>query len=427
MNFTINSLNTSLIGLSSKYTRDINQVSVALEGMFRNRNEHSKERSLNNALTTFADKTRTFYQSLNSFDFPSGYTPNHFRTASVSDSNKIAAQATSGAKIADYQVKIDRLATTQIKRSNVLVSDETTDFSEGTYAFTLTVNGTDYSLNIDIDKSGSNPDTNKDVLRKLAWAIGHGDDSIEAFVTETERKGYITMPDSSIKEVPHEKVSYLTVRNASAGGTTFSLSDDTGTMIETLNINNSSQRDQAGEYYLDNALSTTNTNTVTADNGHLTMTFLDTTEVPVNVTVKGGLKPVQEKLYDMVSTYNSYISWLDQNSRYINSTVKTGIMEEIKPISRNLREIGLEYNTGGTVSITNKFNPALQSSMRTVKETLTGTNGFFTKVEAKLAEMSRNGVQKYGLVQDGSIYGQQGVVTSLFANYKGTSGLDLYA
>lgn len=90
-------------------------MSVALEGMFRNRNEYSKERSLNNAITTFANKTWTFYQSLNSFDFPSGYLPHHFRTASVSDSNKIAAQATSGARIADYQVKIDRLATVQVK------------------------------------------------------------------------------------------------------------------------------------------------------------------------------------------------------------------------------------------------------------------------------------------------------------------------
>jgi len=57
------------------------------------------------------------------------------------------------------------------------------------------------------------------------------------------------------------------------------------------------------------------------------------------------------------------------------------------------------------VNITDKFSTALQSDIGKVRETLTGEDGFFTKVESKLAGTLENGVQAYGLYQSqSSIY-----------------------
>ena len=395
-----------------------------MEGMLSNRNEYSTERAINDALYTFSDKTRTLYQSLSYFEFPTGNLPRLFRAATVSDSKKISAQATSGATSTNYLVEIDRLATAQTNRSEVLVSAETTDLAEGAYTFTLTVGDTSYSLGISVDKSGLHPDTNKAVFEKLAREIGSADDTIEAFVTEADRKIYSTLSDNMF-----EKVAFLTVRNKNAGDAThFSLSDDTGTIIETLDINHIAQGGQKSQYHLNSTQSTTAGNSASADNGYLTIYFLDTAAEPVTITVKDGLEPVQEKLTDLISAYNDYVGWLAKNSRYITSVVKTGMIEEIDSISRDLVSIGLQFNASGKVKITDGFSTALQGDIGTVRETLTGKDGFFTKVAANLAEILENGVQAYVANQSqSSIYGKQGITNPFVVNIKETSELDLYA
>ena len=434
-NLAINSLNTFLVQLPHGYVRGTTDSSAGkslkmtdwtLKGMASNRNVYSRERALSDALNTFSDKTGTLYQSLNSFEFPTGNLARLFRTASVSDSDKISAQATSGATSTNYLVEIDRLATAQTNRSDTLVSTETTDLAEGAYAFTLTVDDTTYSLGISVDKSGLHPDTNKDVFDKLAREIGSADDSIEAFVTKTDRKIYSTLSDNM-----SEEVAYLTIRNKNTGDAShFSLSDGTGSIIDTLDINHIAQGGQESQYHLNSAQSTTAANSASADNGYLTIYFLDTAAEPVTITVKEGLEPVQEKLTDLISAYNGYISWLDQNSSHIESAVKTGIMEEIDSISRDLSSIGLQFKTTGKVKITDGFSTALQSDIGAVRETLTGEDGLFTKVAAKLAEILQNGVQEYGLYQSQSpIYDQQGLTrrNTFFVNIRESSELSLFA
>ena len=434
MNLAINSLNTFVAVLPHGYARgNINRsagqrpemTGLAVEGMVSNRNEYSKARALNDALNTFSDKTWRLHQSLSSFEFPTGNFTRLFRTASVSDSDKISAKAASSATSTNYLVEIDRLATAQTNRSKVLVSAETTDLDEGSYTFTLTVGDTTHSLGISIDKSGLHPDTNKDVLKKLAREIGSADDTIEAFVTETDRKIYSTLSDNM-----SEKVAYLTVRNKNSGDAThFSLSDNTGTIIDTLNVNHIAQSGQTSQYRLNSTLGIAATNTASTDNNRLTISFLDTATDPVTITVEKGLEPVREKLTELISDYNAYMSWLDQNSRYVTLAVKTGIIEEIDSISRDLESIGLQFNPNrGKVYITKEFSAALQRDIGGVSETLTGENGLFTKITEKLAEILENGVAAYGRNQSVStVYNQRRIGSVLFSNLEGGNTLSLYA
>lgn len=396
---------------------------LTLGGMSDSRNDDCKELALNDALATFSKKTTALYRSLSSFDFPAGNLSRLFRTAVVSDPNKVNAQTTTGATVTNYLVDTDHLASAQSNRSQVLVVTDTTDLDEGTYTFTLTVGDDSYSLGITVDKSGLHPDTNKDVLEKLAREIGAANDDIEAYVTEIDRKIYSTLSDNM-----YEKVAYLTVRSKSSGDSIhFSLTDDTGSIIDTLDINHIAQGGQTCKYYLDSIPSTGATNTVSADNNHLTMSLLDVTSDPVTITVKEGLEPVQEKLTDLISEYNDYVNWLDQNSNYISPAVKTGIVGEIDSISRDLSSIGLRFGENGRVNITDDFNTTLQSDIGTVRETVSGEHGLFAKVAAKLAKILENGTDEYGLNQSQpAIYNQDGIGDTLFMISRKTGELSLY-
>ncbi len=402
----------------------LGMTDLAMGGMISIRSGYSKARALGDALNTFSDKTRELHQSLDSFEFPAGNLSSLFRTASVSDSSKASAQATSGATATNYLVEIDRLAAAQTNRSKTLVSAETTDLDEGSYTFTLTVGDTTHSLGISVEKSSLHPDTNKDVLKMLALEIGSADDTIEAFVTETDRKVYSTLSNNM-----SEEVAYLTIRNKNSGDAThFSLSDITGTIIETLNVNHIAQGGQTSQYYLNNTLGNTATNTVKADNNRLTISFLDTASYPVTITVEEGLEPVREKLIDLIAAYDTYVGMLSENSRYISSAVKNGIVKEIDAISRDLASIGLQFDSNkGKVYITEEFSASLQRDIGEVRETLTGEDGFFTKVSARLAEVLENGVQSYGLDQSVStVYNQRGIGRALFSSLKGGNALSLY-
>ena len=239
MNFSINSLNTYLFGLSYRVPSAYTSSSIGQEGDLKSRaveiitsrqDTAPSEEDLAAVLSTFSDKTFSLYESFHSFQFPEEDLPSHYRTASVSDPDKIRAQAALDATPTNYLVDIDRLATAQTHRSRSLLSEEITDLAEGTYTFTLTVGETSHSLNVNINKTGLDPDTHKDVLKKLGRRISQADDSLEAFVVESPRKVYSTLSDNLT-----EKVVSLTVRNKNTGDSTyFSLEDDSGTIIDTL-------------------------------------------------------------------------------------------------------------------------------------------------------------------------------------------------
>jgi len=412
------------VGIKSAVKPRSTAKKLALENYVSSRKASSNARALSDAVNTFSNLTGDLHQSLNSFEFFSGTVSRYTRTASASDSEKVSARAAPGATVENYFVEVDQLAAAQTNRSEVLVSDETTDLDEGTYIFTLTVDDSDYSFSVTIDKTGSSPDTNKDVLRKLAWAIGNADESIEAAVTETERKVYSTLSDGMTEEV-----SYLTIRSSNSGdSTSFSLSDDTGTMVDTLKLDQKVQSGMTGQYLFNGTASSTTSNTVSLDSDRLTLTFLDTTADPILVRVQEGLTPLEEKLGDLISSYNSYISWLDQNSRYITSGVKAGIIKEIEPISDDLKAIGLQFDANGKLNSTDKFSSTLLANIGNVRETLTGDDGFFTKVETKPAAVLENGAGAYSLDQDHyTVYSRRGIADVIFSRTKRSNELSLYA
>ncbi len=402
--------------------KSVDLTDLALTGIYSNKNEYSRQRSLNDTLEIFSEKALTLYEALDSFEFPSGSLPGLFRTADVSDNKKLTATAVSGATVTNYLVTIDRLATAQENRSEILVSSDNTELDEGAYEFTLTVGDNSYSLGVNVDKSGLYPDTNKSLFDKLAREIGGAEDAVVAFVTETYRKIYSTLSDNM-----YDKVAYLTIMANEPGDSNhFSLSDDTGTLIDTLSLNNIVQGGQKCQYRLESSLSAASTNTITADGGHLTLNFLDASPDPVIITVKRGPEPTKEKISDLISDYNEYINWLDLNKRYIKPVVKQDLIKRIDAVSKDLNSIGLRVNSNGRVEILDDFNDALQSDVGTVRESLTGDGGLFSKVGEALGDILEKGVQSYAVYQDDTYYSRKGIEEGFIMRIKNSGELDLY-
>lgn len=400
MSLSIYSLNTDLFKFSSQLTVAYTSSSIkqsadlanqASETITSRQNANPLEHDLQGVLSIFSDKTRSVYESFQSFKFPEGDLPHYYRTATVSDPVKLTAQAASDATPTNYLMEIDRLAATQINRSTLLASDEITNLDEGTYTFTLTVGDTSHSLKVDINKSGLHPDTNKDVLKKLERRINQVDDSLESFVTETQRKVYSTLSDNLT-----EKMVSLTIRNKNTGSSTpFSLKDDTGTIVDTLNVNHITQSGQPAQYRLNSSLFTAETNTGAGDSGKLTFGFLDTTQEPVMTTVEAGLSPAEGRVVDLLLAFNGYLNWLDEKSRYFKPSLKIGILEEMNSAERTLQGIGLGFDENGLISANTEFTSAFEENISQVREALTGEKGFFTLMATRLEEIIDKGVQNY--------------------------------
>jgi len=347
--------------------------------------------SRDNLIDELETKTKNLRKSLAKFEFPSGNNPRDFRTAVVSDPDKASAQAESKATIATYTLNINRLAAPKKIQSTVLVSNDITKLEEGTHTFTLEVGDKTYSLSISVDKSGSDPDTNRDVLNKIANAVSGANSDIEAFVKQAKRKVY-----SATSDMTRVKVSQLRINATEiTEGNGFSIREDDGSIIESLKLDQIAQASQLSKYTLDTVTAETDSNSFSTDNGRLAIELLNSTSSPVTIKVEEGIKPLKKKIEGLIEEYNSYVSWLDKNSQNLDTSIKKDVVEEGEAIKLDLNSIGLTLNDDGTVKVSSRLKTELGSDADTVRTVLTGSDGFFTRVAEKLTTVLSIDAEEY--------------------------------
>ncbi len=342
-------------------------------------------------LSTLAGMSKGLLKSIDSFEFPGSNSTSSFRTASVSDSTKATAKASDGALTGSYLLNIDSLATAKTMQSSLLPANETTDLDEGSQPFSLTVNDTTYSLSINVDKSGSSPDTNRDLLEKLARAISSADSAVEASVKQTSRKVYSTLSDNL-----YEDVVYLSVRSSASGESTdFTLSDSTGSIVDTLRLDKVVLPGSSAQYSINSTQASSDSNTVSYDNNRLTINLLEKTGDRVSIKVQGGQTPLENKIMDIISDYNSYVNWTDNNSQSLNYSVTDEMPDDVRSIKDDLRSIGIDVSANNELKVTENFTRALQNDTDKVRTVLTGSRGLFTKITSKLNAIISNISQAY--------------------------------
>ena len=81
------------------------------------------------ALNELADKVTKLSELIDSFAFPEGNDPKLFRTATVSETDKVSVEAAPGAGIKTHELDIDSIAKSKTFKSKVLSSNEETVLS----------------------------------------------------------------------------------------------------------------------------------------------------------------------------------------------------------------------------------------------------------------------------------------------------------
>ncbi len=392
-----------------------------------NQNSYDNTGKTADFLSQFRNKLQSFQHNLTSNSFLSNGFSWRVKTAGVSDREKLLVYAATEAEEKEYSVDIDRLANNRKALSEQLDSNEVTEFEEGTYSFDLTVGDATYSLDVEIDQTVTDPDTNKDVLRKIQSAIDGKDDNIEAFITDTKVKDFTLYSDNFF----YKDVSTLTIRNPSTGTeNAFSLQDTSGDLIETLGLDVVRKVGNANEYSVNASSSSTQSNSV-AINSDLQAQFLDITpEKITSVRVRDDRSDLEKELTDTIDEYNDFIQWLDDNQRFVSTRAKNDIFQEIgstllnqnSPQSKNgavsqgdissalqinnkntieydLSEIGLQLTNEGRLEIDGDFGTALENDLKAVYDVLAGEEGFFSKVGTAVNDILEEGGANYILKQ----------------------------
>ncbi len=395
-------------------------------------------------LATFKSRLQKFQYSLSSNSFLADAFSWRIKTAGVADRNRLLVKASTSAAETDYSVKIDRLADSRKAVSKRINSNDVTEFDSGTYSFDLTIGETTYSLDVEIDKTVTNPDTNKDVWRKIQAAIDGKDVSIEAFINEKKVKDYSQYTANSFK-----RVSSLTVQNKSTGTeSNFTLQDTSGDLIDKLGLDKIRSSGSTSQYAVNAESGSTNSNSVALNNDLQAQFFSTTNEKPLNLRVRGAKADLEKALINTIADYNDLMEWLDDKRRFISSTVKNDIFQKIgssilnrnnlqnkeglavtqgnlsstlqvtnrESTERELAEIGLQLTNDGRLNINDDFAAALQKDLKAVHGVLAGDDGFFSKVGQAVADILNQSGEKYILQQS----------NFLAYNSNGTQTKDIY-
>lgn len=430
-------INSALL-ISSQYVRiqqSVRRQGIVVSGSNLRQQEtapafvvsYDNRTSLAKILALFEQKTINLKRLMEANPLVAQEAPGPYLTAQVSDTSKAVAKASSSAAIEAYSLGIEQMATVQTVTSAPLDSMATTKLTEGTHAFILAVGETEYELSIEVNKNGAKPDTNKDVFRKLQSAIAEKSTAVKAYVTETSKRELSPYTNEFYKEY-----SSLTVRRTGMENTlSFSIRDLSGDIIDELGLNRVTTQGTGSRYRLNGGEQTSLSNTVSLDKDHLSVSFLDTTDQQVSISVKGGEKPLEKNVTDLIAAYNTYIDWLDQQRRYLSPEAKKTVLQGMDSeaqgnallrtdngirssletmastvkvttdthLSNALKEIGLEFDAKGRLNITDAFSSSFGSNIARIKEVLAGEKGFLTQVSAGLEQIIDKGAARYGLAK----------------------------
>jgi flagellar capping protein FliD len=338
------------------------------------------------ALFSLSQRTEKLLKDITSFAFPEGNSPEQFRTVSVSDPDSVSVSVSEGAKTATYLLDVDRIAESKTINSKLLSENDTTDLSGGTHPFNLVVDDTTYSLSIDVDRSGSDPDTNRDVLAKLERAVGSADSRVETEIVSVKRKVYSTVSDNLF-----EDMVYLSVKAEDTGqAADFTLSDTTGSIIEDLGLDIIAVPGTDAHYSINNQSATSSTNSVSLDNGFLKIDLAEQSGTPVRIKVENGFSALENRINGIVNDYSSYISWLNTNKEDFSTMLTDDIPGKIKLLEDDLESIGIKLSSDNTLMVTDSFDETLRNRTDSVRRVLTGSKGLFPTILSELSAISDN-------------------------------------
>ncbi|MCP4022687.1 MAG: flagellar filament capping protein FliD [Desulfobacteraceae bacterium] len=385
--------------------------------------------------TLLSSKLSSFQRRLATNSFISDTFSWQIRTTVTSDSSGLLAKSSWLAEDKDYTLGVDSLSTARSVGTDKLDSDDASEFTTGTYSFTLADGDDEFSIDIEVSSPIGDLMTNKEVLREIETAINRLPSNVRATLHESKARDYNPFRDGVYKDV-----AYLTIQSKTTGeDADFSLTDTTGNLIDTLGLDRIRTFGLGSRYTVNGQSNTADSNIVSIDNGKMAAYLLRTTDEDESFTIgiEKDFQTLNTELVNIISDYNNLMQWLDDNNQIINPGLKATLLKDIDSIAVNnknltpvrdsssmagrlgssamvknediidieLEKIGLSINSDGTLDVTDDFFNALRSDLREVHEVLAGDNGFFTKINSAIENIvdktegnyvfSRNSVLSY--------------------------------
>ncbi len=267
----------------------------------------------------------------------------HDREVVVSSSSAVSGTADTLTTPFNFGIEVSQLAQAQKVISDDL-SDAGDDFSDGTQSFSLTVEGTTFSMSIDVGSS----DTNIDVLDALAEEFNAQDSSgVYAEVVSDSDTG--------------ESYLALTAHNTGTNST-FTLS---GSVLSGINVDESTAADtsagtggllvsaQNAEYTVDAGSATTSqSNTIDLFDDSVELTLAATTDgSAVFVEVQADTSEIEEKLTTFINAYNDALGFALAMPSEATTGYALELSSAVAPFVNALEGIGIERLSTGKLSI----------------------------------------------------------------------------
>ena len=322
-------------------------------------------------------------------------------TASSSNPSAIGVTAAAGAPATSVTMEVQQLAKAQSTASSAVAAD--TAMGTGTMTIELgSWSGNSFTAGANTPVSVT-IDAGNDSLSGIAAAINDADGGVTATV---------------LKDASGERLLLRSKETGEANGFRISVADDDGNdsdgaglsrlAYDANNANGMSQT-QSGQ----NAMATVNglaintaSNKLTDTLPGMTIELSQVTTAPVELVVQADTAAAKANVQAFVDAYNALASNLSSATRYDSATKKAGVLQgdatavglqgALRGMMRSttasspctqLSEIGVEMQTGGTLSInSSKLDTALGdlTGLRALFSEVTGddaTEGFGLKVK----------------------------------------------
>ncbi len=255
--------------------------------------------------------------------------------------------------------------------------------SDGAHSLILNIEGTDYTVNLDVN-NGSTVDTNEDLLRRMARAIDQVDSRVSAQVEYVYTDAYDATPRSR----PMNRMLRLVVTSTEGGqGTDFYLSDDgSDTLASDFGIEAAAPR-RAARVVLRGALRDQSSNTLSLDNGHVIGEAKAMTDGTAQVQVSQGVGVISGELQQVLDQYNGLVSYLDQHSDLLRSSLKDRIVRPLEERARSMPSLGLYPRAGGRLTAGSNLDQRLEANFAAARETLFAEGGWTDALSQKLDQI----------------------------------------
>ena len=267
------------------------------------------------------------------------------------------------------------------------------ELDDGTYSLTVTVEGTEHTVSVEVNNSGETVDTEEELMRRVARAIDGVDWRIKAEVVNGEEDAYDPLPRSR----PMNRTVRIRVSSALEGhGADFSIADAEGELASHYGLDQGTPPRDAF-MVLGGAVRRQESNQLSLDLGHVSGEVKDATDGPANITVYGGEQVIGRELAAVISQYNDLVRFLDAHADLIRPSLKDRIVRPLEARFQDFAAADLYPTASGRLQLGEDFGDTVTWRFAQVRGVLFGEEGWVPALKEKLSQIRALDIQDFAL------------------------------